>query len=71
MSTYATTRQLAAQGVLPEHYLRQKIKRGEAIGFYSGNRFYWSVEALAAQLEAECAANANRGQQDERGRARE
>lgn len=51
MPEYKTIRQTARQTGLPEHHLRQLVKRGECPGFYAGTRFYVNIDALIEQLE--------------------
>ena len=57
--TFLTIKGEAKLGIVPEHYLRAMLKRGELPGFYSGNRFYVHHEALIEKLTEECRKNAS------------
>ena len=50
MAEYRTIRQVAASGLISEHYLRCMVARGECPGFRSGNRFLVNVEMLKEKL---------------------
>ncbi len=50
MAEYRTIRQVAASGLISEHYLRCMVARGECPGFRSGNRFLINVEQLKEKL---------------------
>ncbi len=50
MPQFKTIRQVAASGLISEHYLRGMVARGEAPGFRSGNRFLVNVEQLKEKL---------------------
>ena len=52
MAEYRTIRQVAASGLISEHYLRCMVARGECPGFRSGNRFLVNVEMLKEKLNA-------------------
>lgn len=58
MANYQTIRQTARNAGLPEHHLRQLVKRGECPGFYAGTRFYVNVDALTEQLDRVSRSNA-------------
>ena len=51
MPEFKTIRQVAATGLITEHFLRQMVARGECPGIRSGNRFLVNLPALAALLE--------------------
>lgn len=61
MPNFRTIRQVAATGIISEHYLRQMVARGECLGVWSGNRFLVNLSALAEQLDAQSRAAANGG----------
>lgn len=48
---FMTIRQVAATGIISEHYLREMVARGECPGFKSGNRFLVNLRALEEKLE--------------------
>lgn len=50
MPQFKTIRQVAASGLISEHYLRGMVARGECPGFRSGNRFLINVEQLKEKL---------------------
>ncbi len=50
MAEYKTIRQVAASGLISEHYLRGMVAREECPGFRSGNRFLINVELLKEKL---------------------
>ena len=50
MPQFRTIRQVAASGLISEHYLRCMVARGECPGFRSGNRFLINVELLKEKL---------------------
>ncbi len=50
MAEYKTIRQVAASGLISEHYLRCMVAREECPGFRSGNRFLVNVEMLKEKL---------------------
>ncbi len=54
-----TIRQVAAMGILSEHFLRLRQKQGRLPGIYSGNRFLVNVDALSDMLSEESAASIN------------
>ncbi len=56
MPTMKTIRQVAALGILSEHYLRLRLKRGQLPGIYAGSRFLIDVDALTEMLRKESAA---------------
>lgn len=58
MVAYQTIRQTARNTGLPEHHLRQLVKRHECPGFYAGTRFYVNVDALTEQLDRVSRSNA-------------
>lgn len=51
MPEFRTVRQVAASGLISEHFLRQMIARGQCPGFRSGNRFLVNVTLLAEILD--------------------
>lgn len=51
MPEFKTIRQVAATGMISEHYLRLMVARGECPGIQSGNRFLVNVPALAERLD--------------------
>ena len=51
-----TIRQVAASGLLSEHYLRIRQRQGKLPGIFVGNRFLVDVDALSEMLRAESAA---------------
>lgn len=57
MPEFKTIRQTAAQGHIPENYIRRLVAQGKCPGFYSGNRFLVNTTALAEQLDAESRKN--------------
>lgn len=48
-----TIRQVAATGLISEHFLRLRQRRGLVPGIYSGNRFLVNVEELEDMLRSE------------------
>ena len=50
MAEYKTIRQVAASGLISEHYLRGLVARDQCPGFRSGNRFLINVEQLKEML---------------------
>ena len=50
MAEYRTIRQVAASGLISEHYLRGMVARGACPGVRSGNRFLINVEQLKEKL---------------------
>ena len=52
MPEFKTVRQVAASGLISEHFLRQMVAKGECPGFYSGTRYLINVKALAEILDA-------------------
>lgn len=48
-----TIRQVAATGLISEHFLRLRQKQGLVPGIYSGNRFLVNVEALEEMIRRE------------------
>ncbi len=59
MPQMKTIRQVAAMGILSEHFLRLRQKQGRLPGIYSGNRFLVNVDALSDMLSEESAASIN------------
>lgn len=53
MPKMKTIRQVAAIGILSEHYLRMRLKQGMLPGIYVGSRFLVNVDELTEQLQAE------------------
>ena len=51
MVEFKTVRQVAASGLISEHFLRQLVARGECPGIRSGNRFLVNFTALSEQLD--------------------
>ncbi len=47
---FLTIRQAARASGLPEHALRQLVKRGDVPGFYTGTRFLINFDAFRAQV---------------------
>ena len=60
MPQMRTIRQVAAMGILSEHFLRIRQKQGKLPGVYSGNRFLVNVDALSEMLKEESAASITR-----------
>lgn len=56
MPNMKTIRQVAATGLLSEHYLRLRQRQGKLPGIFVGNRFLVDVDALSAMLHEESAA---------------
>ena len=56
LATMRTIRQVAALGILSEHYLRIRQRQGKLPGIFAGNRFLVDVDALSEMLRAESAA---------------
>ena len=56
MQSMRTIRQVAATGLLSEHYLRIRQRQGKLPGIFVGNRFLVDVDALSAMLREESAA---------------
>ena len=56
MPSLKTIRQVAASGLLSEHYLRIRQRQGKLPGIFVGNRFLVDVDALSEMLRAESAA---------------
>ena len=52
MLEFKTIRQVAATGLISEHYLRIMVKKGECPCIRSGNRVLVNVPALREKLEA-------------------
>ena len=50
MPQFKTIRQVAASGLISEHYLRGLVARNECPGFRSGNRFLVNVAQLKEKL---------------------
>lgn len=50
MPQFKTIRQVAASGLISEHYLRRLVAAHECPGIRSGNRFLINVELLKAKL---------------------
>jgi len=57
MPKMRTIRQVAAMGVLSEHYLRLRLKQGKLPGVYAGSRFLVDVDALSEMLKTESRSN--------------
>ena len=57
MPRMKTIRQVAAMGILSEHYLRLRLKQGMLPGIFVGSRFLVNVDELTEQLKAESRAN--------------
>lgn len=53
MPEFKTIRQVAATGLISEHFLRLMVARGECPGIRSGSRFLVNFTALAEMLDAE------------------
>lgn len=56
MQSMRTIRQVAATGLLSEHYLRIRQRQGKLPGIFVGNRFLVDVDALSAMLHEESAS---------------
>lgn len=50
MTKFMTIRQVAASGLISEHFLRGMVARGECPGIRYGNRFLINVEQLEKKL---------------------
>ncbi len=50
MPQFKTIRQVAASGLISEHYLRRLVAAHECPGIRSGNRFLINVEQLKEML---------------------
>lgn len=50
---FQTIRQVAASGLVPEHFLRTLVAQGKCPGVYSGTRFMVHVEQLKEMLDSE------------------
>lgn len=55
MPQLRTIRQVAAMGILSEHYLRIRQRQGQLPGIFAGNRFLIDVDALSDMLRSESA----------------
>lgn len=53
MGNFKTIRQVAALGILSEHYLRQLVAQNKCPYIKTGNRVLVNVDALIEQLDAE------------------
>lgn len=53
---FATIREVARRGLLPESCLRRLLREGNLPGFFCGNRFYINTPALLKQLGVEADA---------------
>lgn len=63
MLIFKTIRQVAATGIISEHYLRQLVARGECPGVWSCNRFLVNISALAEMLDEQSRAAVTGGAQ--------
>lgn len=51
--SFLTIREVAATGLVSEHYIRTLVRNGKCPGIRSGNRFLVNVEQLREKLEAD------------------
>ena len=57
MTDLRTIKAAAKLGILPEHRMREMLKRGELPGIFHGNRFMVNLGLLEQLIESESRAN--------------
>lgn len=60
MTDLQTIKAAAKLGILPEHRMREMLKRGELPGIFHGNRFMVNVRLLEQQIEQQSRANSTK-----------